>query len=673
MKKYFLFIFFAMLFQSGFSQTKPKQKPKSSSQSEIDKMMKEAEEMMNDLSPEEKKMMGQGMQQMKQMNNNGSSSASSGISTKIPAKHTATLAAIPKLSNSAQYSSFVESLRLKALKTIPATLISKVDALLNQQKANAQAINNLAPALFLNKNPKASVYAAIRAAQMNRNNPIPQNNLCVILHQAGYPQYAVPLLEYLLIQNNIPVLLNNAGQCYLSLGEKEKAKFYFLSCLKLDPNHAEANCGTALLLCNEGKIAEATPYIHKAFKNSYSEVLEKLTEEKKIKLDFEQLKPTVPDYFNPQKYKPVPAAKTLAEIKPILTQREEMNALVTVWQEKQQQADDEQGNKINNENSMQHAARIYGFFPNVPFGKKAKFMILQNGKSVYDWYVQHNRDNFENYQAARELHADLDRQIAQIYKDQKFESVYEECKIKVDLVNNYLLKSAAYHEAYVRKTVHKHYDYTNQQLHWYRFLLNEEQYKQMYYGVVTEFMTQIANYSKWQLLGPTPDYVVTTCEKILQNPPEKQVADEIPEADCPIKIKIPFGFGSYKEDCKGMEIEGGELLALGFEKNYSTGEFTVAFGLGEQIELGALGAGAKGQLFFKFGKDISAHDCGMKFEAGAEATFGPLVREEKITATLGMTSGVNLDAVNGGRELKIFQADPSKDYMIMMGKQTPSN
>ncbi len=58
-------------------------------------------------------------------------------------------------------------------------------------------------------------------------------------------------------------------------------------------------------------------------------------------------------------------------------------------------------------------------------------------------------------------------------------------------------------------------------------------------------------------------------------------------------------------DCKGWELEGGEGAVLGIQKDYKTGEFTVAFGVGANLELPEIGVGAKGQAFFKFDGNFS--------------------------------------------------------------------
>lgn len=661
----FLRVFFFVLIV-GLSlhvpaQTKPQQK--APSQKEMQDMMKQAQQMMDeamkDLSPEEKKMMQEGMKQVQEMQAAGKLAAGPST-TKTPAKQTALLANIPKLLTAAQYDDYLSGLKLKATKRIDKKIQDETEATIRSHGTNTAAQLNLAPALLLQKKPKAAVYAAIRIAQLGSNIKLSQSNLAVILHQCGYPQYALPILEYLLLQSKNALFYNNAAQCYLSLGETEKAKQYFAACLRINPAHPEANAGTALILVNEGRTAEATPHISKALKNGFSETVAKLAEDKKIKLGYDQLKCKVPEYFNPNKYKPAPAAQKMEEVKQVLTQREEIRALMTAWQEKEEEVNRDQEGKTEKENLSQTAARIHGFFPTAPFGKKAKFMVLQNANAMYEWAAQSAMDNYNNGVTADKLHDALEKKIADRHGAEQPGSAYESCKIDAEEVNKYLQQSADFYDGVVRKSIHKYYDFTNQQLHWYRFLLNEEQYKQLFYNVATDLMEQLDNYSRFQRLG-RPDFTVTNCEKILQNPPKPQGVTEQPDGECPVKLAIPLGIGRIKMDCNGWSIEGGELLVLSMEKDYRSGEFTVGFGLGAGIDVPGMGVGGKGQVFVQFDNNLSPVDCGMVFDAGGEAVAGPVViAEENISATIGMTSGIHIDAIHAGRQINIFEMDPGK-------------
>ncbi len=168
-------------------------------------------------------------------------------------------------------------------------------------------------------------------------------------------------------------------------------------------------------------------------------------------------------------------------------------------------------------------------------------------------------------------------------------------------------------------------------------------------------------FSQMQNLYPTPAWIYSNC-KNYKAELEKIKLEEIEEQlSCPVNIKLPAGkAGSFKINCKTMELEGGELLKLGYEKDLKTGEFSLAFGLGMDANTGVLNAGAKGLMFFKFASDFTPIDMGMKGEAGIEAELFIFSVDEKITGTMGVGS-VNVDAVHLGKEINVFNVDATKD------------
>ncbi len=630
------------------------------SQKEIGAIKKQTQQMIGNLSPEDKKMMEEGMKMAQEMQKNGTlPTAGKQNITTLPVKQTALLAKIPVINSAAAFNAYIESLKAKASQTIDKKIRDEVEQTLIKYKSDAKAINNLGPALLIKKNVPGAIYAAIRAVQLNPAAVLSQNNLTVILHQSGYPQYALPILVWLNTQYKSDRLLNTSGQCYLSLGDKEKAKEFFIGALRLNPANADANCGMGLILTKEGKIGEAAPYIQKAMKDSYSETLEDLMDQHKISLDYSAIRAKVPEYFNELKIKPAPAATKLEEISPVITQRNELDLLREAWYTKSNASDEETNAKMENENMEQMVNRVYGYLPTAPFSRRARFMVIQSTK---DFAARGMAVAIENEKArlqANEMLKQMDDRINKRFHDESFASTYEECVMQKEELQKYLKESAELYDGMVRKNLFKRYDYANDQLYWNLFLMNDEQYKNYFYRTATELVRDIAGYWQWQPLNTSPESIARRCEDILKNPPKDQAAEGDGDYDCPIKVKYPIGIGSIKEDCKGIEWEGGELLVLGYEKDYKSGEWTVAFGLGESTELGFLGLGVKGQMFFKL-NGFQPIDCGMRFESGGEVNIGPVVIEEKVTAVIGMTSGINVDAVDNGKTTNIFNLDPTK-------------
>src|SRR4051812_33520336 len=131
MQKYLLIILLLFPCFNGFSQVKPKQKPKTTSQSQIDKMV---EDEMKGMSAEERtevrKMMKQAAEtdpatlaMIKQ------SSAEDGI-PKIPVKQTGLLNQIPSIKTETQLAEYYNSLLAECKNKIPAGIANQVDQMI---------------------------------------------------------------------------------------------------------------------------------------------------------------------------------------------------------------------------------------------------------------------------------------------------------------------------------------------------------------------------------------------------------------------------------------------------------------------------------------------------------------------------------------------------------------
>lgn len=191
--------------------------------------------------------------------------------------------------------------------------------------------------------------------------------------------------------------------------------------------------------------------------------------------------------------------------------------------------------------------------------------------------------------------------------------------------------------------------------------MNGEEYKRHMYDLIEEYFRNIDSYNDVQLIYPIPLNVVYNCKNAKQQPDKENSKDslDVEDEDCALKIEIPFGAGKAKFDCKGYEIEGGEVIMLGVEKNYRSGEMTffVGLGIGEYAKgfgIGGLEAEIKAGSFVTISKGYEVVDCGNKGEAVIEGGIGPFMTEVKATGTMGMESGINVETNNLGRESKIF-------------------
>lgn len=646
MKKTIFLLALMIFYCSAFSQSgkKPVQKQPSATQPDLNTMLEDA---MKDLSPEQKQMMQDVMKNNKLTQGTGSNKL-------IPAKQTEILAKIPKLTNETQYHEFIKKMQLQAEKNIDAPTIATVKKLVTDNKGSQAAINNLPILLLMQKNLKAAVYASILCSQENSNALLSQNNMGFLLQQAGYPQYAIPIFEFLLTKNTNAILYNNIGQCYFSLGDTAKARILFATCIRKDPDNAEAHCGTALMLIDQKKPNEAIPHIEKVLQNGYSYLLDDYVTKKNIKLNFDNIKKkNVAEYFSPQKYKTIPPAKTLKEVISRWAQLQELEANEQKWVSMAAEQN-EVFQSTNEKRAMQMAMGV----AKGPFKRKAFLMIYLLQKEGLQDIANRAKAITNSKIQVEDAIKKMNTSIENAFKAGAANSMYEGCKMKEKYLIEYLTSTIPAQESAVLNLNQKYFDVVNQDMYWFKFLLNKEEYQAMHYQLGSHVMGWIKELSQVQKMYPDAINIATACDKILDNPPKN---DEMQEADgeCPVTVKIPLGVGGIKLSCEGWEIEATEIVALSLEKNYKTGDFTIAFGLGVSADIPGFEAGGKGQVYFTIDKDWTPSDMGLRGEAKGEVSNVINPVEEGVKAAIGI-SGVNVDAVHAGKEIKIFNYDPTK-------------
>jgi tetratricopeptide (TPR) repeat protein len=586
MKKYFFVLFSLSICVSAISQSgkkKPEQKNTAPSQAEINKMMQEA---LQNLPPEQRAMAEQMMKQQQQkMSGNTGNNA-------IPVKKNDLLKLIPKFSTSDQYNSFLEKMKQQAIAKINAETKRNIDQLVEKYKQNKTGLNNIPITLFMQGQTEAAIYSAIICAQLNYNIQLSQNNLAFILHQTGYPQYALPLLEYYLAKTPDAVMYNNAGQCYFTLGDTAKAMRFFAAALRLDDYIAEAHCGTALLLIGQKKTAEATPHIEKALRDGYSTLLEDAVNDHNIKLNSDKMRKTADEYFKPVDYAPLPPVRTMEELKLKYEKTERLQAILNRWQVQR----DATANSFKSGNSTWEMNKVEGTFSR-PFRRKAWFMsrllTIDLGR-----HIQNNTATLQQYSKKMEQeYGKMEKGIDTEYKTGSFNSSYEECKMKEKYLDSYLQFTFVSAKEAENILYLKIMNNVNQQLHWMNFLLESNEFKHQYFNLGTYVLSTQLSLSNVQKMYPLPINIANNCNEVLKNPPE---ADEVEgvSGKCAYSLKIPAVIGSIKFTCDGWEIEGGELFVLNVIRKYNRkNDFTIAFGLGGGLDLGTQAAGIKGQFY----------------------------------------------------------------------------
>jgi hypothetical protein len=223
------------------------------------------------------------------------------------------------------------------------------------------------------------------------------------------------------------------------------------------------------------------------------------------------------------------------------------------------------------------------------------------------------------------------------------------------VIQTYLTASSENYENCVRSSVYKLYDFTNQSLYWEFFLQNETQYQLTWHDRVAGFFGNLYRYKEIQPLNL--EFYIRKCQDV-EKPENDSLKMDTLEINCPVSTKVSLYVAKYKMNCHGWEIEAGEGVIFNIEKDYKSGDFTIAIGPGIEDNAQVIELGAKGQMFIRFDKDLSPVDIGAKFEAGGETNIKGFMVEEKINCVIGVTSGVNVNVNNVNQNIEIFSWSP---------------
>ncbi|MBS1758538.1 MAG: hypothetical protein JST23_00340 [Bacteroidetes bacterium] len=576
-------------------------------------------------------------------------------STDIPENQMAILNGAPKITNAIQYEAYLNRLKSEVSAKVNPAIRSSVDFLINNNKNNQTQLNNIPVLYFMQQDIEAAVYASLCVAIINKSVPVSQANITAILSQAGYPQYAIPLLEYLNTQFKSDLLLSNTGQAYLSLGDKGKAKTCFMRALAVNSDNVSANCGMGFIEANSPNPSAAAPYIEKVMKNSYSEMLEKLVNKKNIKLNYKNMRVKVPEVFSPRKYKVAPCAFSFEEVEETMSKRLQIHYAEEDWVRKLQKANDDFDKATAKMDNNQRLALWGGLISNGVMQKKAKFMSMQADLYINDFVKRITPEYNTLRLKVANLENDLKDQTKKIRSD--IPDSYEACKAQKEALNEYLKKSTELVNDFVTLNIYDFYDYADQHLYWDRFLYDETMYNQKFYQYAQGLLKAVDDYSSIQLLNEAHSVVYNCAKQIAAKKPNINT-DEKPDR-CPFSAKISVGIGAFKADCRGWSLEGGEIVIGSLAKNYKTGEFTLGVGMGGNLEAPFLGGSAGAQMVITVGSDFIPSDLGVVASAGVEAAAGPIViGTENISATMSIANGVSVDAIHDGQEVKLFNLSP---------------
>jgi hypothetical protein len=560
-------------------------------------------------------MMNQAQQQFNAENNNTSSV--------IPAKKTALLNALPKRTLTEQeLIAFLVAFYNELTKKLAPDLVRAALDIIAQYKSNYDKIAMTGVAAWYNRAPSESVLLLTYAASKSPDDNT-LNNCGAILNLYGREEKALPVLKYVLPhQPNNCTLLNNIGQAFAGLGEKDSAMFYFALVFKHCSKHPEANATAAYIAYSNGNEDLAANYMEQSLSGAYSE--EHMDFYKNIRADSKplidpEINLTNKNYFIPNGFTPAPNCKNWDDCEIVTAKQEATKKQLAGLRKKYE--------NIVIENSFPNTMKTHqdsldwksgkGWKAG-PLAKKAQYIKEVISTAYAEARQKASFDLFERIGRittnAKEATMALDKEFEPQFKacegvggDCSEKVEYRYCLARKDLDNKFFLELTDASQSFESIWYTKDVKYYNNLVYLTAITASNKHVLNAECATYTNFLIdQIRVYT----LSECNPAGKPTC---IEPPPEMPAELPLPEfkvEDCPINIRIPFIVGHVSLNCERFEFEAGEGIIFKYEKNFKEHESSFAIGTGVEAEIpgGIIDGSATATVGFKFDSNLETTD-----------------------------------------------------------------
>ena len=672
MKK--IIVLIAVLFSGQFCLAQP-------TQAEIDKMMKQAQDMMkkygNDTTvnkitkglQNQQKQVNDAMKNQNNTATNGSLYADPGDygnvdNWKFPVKNVAILSSLPKkILTRVELINFLNEVYTRLAKKLAPGISSSVQSIAAKYNNDGNKMSDAAIGGWYTNYREEALLLIIKAAMANPDDGVLLNNCAAMLNMGGLEQIAIPLLKYIL--QSYPdngMVLNNIGQGYAGLGETDTAMYYLGRCITSEPDNVEANNTAGQIEAAKGNTGKAIEYFQQSIKAGYNKPselkLRKIKKDSKIGA-FVKPRVKIPEYFNRLKYQ-FPAQCTSVENAALADAenkafRETIGHQLDGFLHKLGELSSRWA-QLHMMGKPSYRRSTKGEFMSQPF---SEFCSIMARDLLHDYLMELSAiepqgkvgkvymaklESLENeYQGKYNV-------IKKGFEEREKEAVRlkccgegniscciadgEICNAYNGLANQYLPQFAAIWKDWQVKCLLVFKKYFDDLAYWSYLAQHNlpftndlasnptpsDDYYRMntFYPLVTAYLGVLHSMANPRIIKPCHFEPATATTDSLA----------IKEIECPFEIEIPFVVGKFELNCEKFSFSGGEGAVFGYEKKFKSHQSTVSVGIGAKLEIGKVNIGPiKGEisegisetLFITFDGNNNFSDGGLKFNAKASA------------------------------------------------------
>jgi len=575
----------------------------------------------------------------------------------IPPKKTALLEELPKETlTSTQLQTFLNTFYTDLKKKISSEKVAAVQKIINQLENDPKKIAALGVAAWYNNAPAQAAllltYAATKSPDANT-----LNNFGAVMNLCGHEEKAIPALQYVLSSHsNNSTVLNNLGQAYAGLGDKQTAMMYFARCIKQSPNHPEANATAAKIEESNGNMEQALEYTEASLRGAYNEERAEFFNKKKkscsIRVPFNAEHVTKTKFFDPGGLHIPPNCRSWQESEDVYPLQKSYYEMIDGFFQTMQ-------NKVLQNRVTEDDIIKMG---ESPFQKAAMF----KKSVVIDCYTERKQELFEDRQ--EKLNKIIkDQQVEQLKLDEDYDKEsracpdngkaecldkvdYKYCKLKEALDNKYFGLLADVGDKYIQNNYTEDVGVYNALVYLEAISsVNEKALASTCGAYAINLLTQMKTY----IISECNPADKPKCEQINPANPKNPNSPEFKEAQCPIGLKVKLNEAlELNLSCSQFKMEvgvgeGAVNVKFGYEKDFITRESTLSMGPSVDGDIpGILDASASVKAFVKFDGNNQPIDAGISGEAEAGVKIGntSTVGTTSMTSagfTMGINSGFN--------------------------------
>ena len=282
MKKLLLFSI-CVLFSISYTQSQTKTKPteKAPEQQDIQQMMKDAQKELDNMSPEDKKMMEDmgvklpSLNDMPKVTNQQLQAGLDAESTIVPEKDIARIASISKtpltIGSLPAFLTTINAKVISQLKPDSRTKGEEIYQLIKAEHNSATETGNAAIGLWMMGKAELAIYVMGKSCADDPSNVNNLSNYAAMLSMTGAEQLSIPILNNL--NKRFPknsTILNNIGQAWFGLGDIDKSTIYLDSTIRIFGAHPQANFTKSFIEESQGNTQGAVEAVKNSIKSGYS-------------------------------------------------------------------------------------------------------------------------------------------------------------------------------------------------------------------------------------------------------------------------------------------------------------------------------------------------------------------------------------------------------------------